>query len=145
MKQLQAVAYRLAGLPFSDKIEVFGSIAKGSTAPRDIDLYVDLSGEAFLDDSQLSPYRVLIQIARSYYGLVDPFLRFKNALLVRNGDATGWVRATNVRALKKAMDTDALPLSTILQRMNQPSSEHGCNHPVGHIPPNGYPGRELER
>lgn len=135
MKQLQAIASRLAGLPFADKIEVFGSVAKGSAAPRDIDLYVDLSGEVFLDDSQLSPYRVLIQLARSHYGLVDPFLRFKNALLVRNGDATGWVRATNLRSLKKAMDTDALPLSTILERINKPSSEHECNHPVGHIPP----------
>lgn len=135
MKEIQAIATKLAGLPFADKIAVFGSLAKGSAAPGDIDLFVDLSGEAFVDDKQLSPYWVLIQIARKHYGLVDPFLRFKNALFVRNSEASGWIRATNVRALKKAMDTDALPLTTIIQRINELSSEKVCNHPVGYIPP----------
>jgi len=120
----QYVLENLETLPFKDKIRVFGSIAQGSKDPGDIDLFVDLRDQAFVDDRQLQPYRRLISIAGSQYGWVDPFLMFENALFVRNDHATGWQRARNATALKKSMLEHSINLEEAVAFVGQsePSS-----------------------
>lgn len=96
-------------------------MAINKDVPGDIDVVADCRGMS-CDMStnaglrQLAEYFDLIRIAHQHYGSVDPFLRFDNCLLVRNGRATGWLRAKQARALGKVMDDQAVPLADVIER-----------------------------
>lgn len=101
--KLRSILSEIAGLDGSEHIKVFGSIAKGKQVPGDIDLYVDISG--LRSDVERSLTNDLMGIARTNYGLVDPFLDKDGVLRTRNATATGWSRASNsskIRADGKA-------------------------------------------
>lgn len=112
-ERLASIAKRMTTLPYADRLKVFGSMARGSETPGDIDVFVDLSDQPYVDFRQCDEFFALIRIAHKNYGLVDPFLRFKDALLVRNDQATGWQSSKNVRAIKKNMDVEARPIAEI--------------------------------
>lgn len=112
-ERLASIAKRMTTLPFADRIKVFGSMARGSEAPGDIDVFVDLSDQPYVDFRQCDEFFALIRIANKNYGLVDPFLRFKNQLLVRNDESKGWQASKNVREIKKNMDLEARPITEI--------------------------------
>lgn len=118
-QQLLGMAKAMARLPYADKIIVFGSMAAGSSLPGDIDVFVDLSDTDLTDERQYQQFSGLIKLARLNYGYVDPFLRFKNTLIVRNDTATGWTRASNARAMCQNMDEQAKPLSEVIAHYNQ--------------------------
>lgn len=118
-KKLLGLAKAMARLPYADKIKVFGSMAAGSSLPGDIDVFVDLSDTALTDDRQYQEFSGLMKLARLNYGYVDPFLRFKNTLIVRNDTATGWTRASNSRAMRQNMDEQAKPLSEVIAHYSQ--------------------------
>jgi hypothetical protein len=103
----------MSTLPYADRIKVFGSMARESEAPGDIDVFVDLTDREFVDDRQCAEFIALMRLANRNYGLVDPFLRFKNGLIVRNDQATNWTSAKNARAICKNMDAEARPISEI--------------------------------
>jgi predicted nucleotidyltransferase len=112
-ERLASIAKRMSTLPYADRIKVFGSMARGSDAPGDIDVFVDLSDQPYVDFRQCDEFFALIRIAHKNYALVDPFLRFKDALLVRNDQSTGWQQSKNVRAIKKNMDVEARSIAEV--------------------------------
>lgn len=112
-ERLASIAKRMSTLPFADRIKVFGSMARGSETPGDIDVFVDLSDRPFNDFRQLDEFSALLWVSRKHYGLVDPFLRFQNELLVRNGDSNGWVVSKKKREIKNNMDVEARPIVEI--------------------------------
>lgn len=112
-ERLASIAKRMSTLPFADRIKVFGSMARESETPGDIDVFVDLSDHPYVDFKQCDEFFALIRIANKNYGLVDPFLRFSNQLLVRNDESTGWQQSKNVRAIKKNMDAEARPIAEV--------------------------------
>ncbi|WP_274644776.1 hypothetical protein [Pseudomonas serbica] len=118
-QKLLGVAKSMTRLPYADKIKVFGSMAEGSLQPGDIDVFVDLSDTALTDDRQYQEFSELIKLARRNYGFVDPFLRFKNTLIVRNDTASGWIRASNARAMRQNMDEHAKSLSEVIAHYSQ--------------------------
>ncbi|WP_338923882.1 hypothetical protein V0M98_37360 (plasmid) [Pseudomonas silesiensis] len=118
-QQLLGMAKAMARLPYADKIKVFGSMAAGSSLPGDIDVFVDLSDTDLTDERQYQQFSGLMKLARLNYGYVDPFLRFKNTLIVRNDTATGWTRASNARAMRQNMDEQAKSLSEVIAHYNQ--------------------------
>lgn len=118
-QQLLGMAKAMARLPYADKIKVFGSMAAGSSLPGDIDVFVDLSDTILTDDRQYMEFSGLLKLARLNYGSVDPFLRFRNTLIVRNDTATGWTRASNARAMRQNMDEQAKPLSEVIAHYSQ--------------------------
>jgi predicted nucleotidyltransferase len=122
-QKLLGIAKAMARLPYADKIKVFGSMAEGSLQPGDIDVFVDLSDTALTDDSQYQQFSELIKLARRNYGFVDPFLRFKNTLIVRNDTASGWTRASNARAMRQNMDEQAKPLKEVIAHYSQFAAE----------------------
>jgi hypothetical protein len=113
--KLLSIANAIACLPYAEQVRVFGSMAAGSLSPGDIDLFVDCKDVSFTDDRQLSQFSGLLRISRSNYGWVDPFIQFKNTLLVRNDQATGWVRAANARSIKTDMSAHGIPLAEIIR------------------------------
>lgn len=122
-QKLLGLAKAMARLPYADKIKVFGSMAAGSPLPGDIDVFVDLQGTDLTDDRQYLEFSELMKLARLNYGAVDPFLRFKNTLIVRNDTASGWKRASNARALRQNMDEQAKPLSEVIAHYSQFAAE----------------------
>jgi hypothetical protein len=88
-------------------------MARESETPGDIDVFVDLTDREFIDDRQCAEFIELLRLANRNYGLVDPFLRFRNALIVRNDQATNWASAKNARAICKNMDAEARSISDI--------------------------------
>lgn len=112
-ERLASIAKRMSTLPYADRIKVFGSMARGSDAPGDIDVFVDLSDQPYVDFRQCDEFFSLIRMAHKNYGLVDPFLRFKDALLVRNDQSTGWQQSKNVRAIKKNMDVESMSIAEV--------------------------------
>jgi hypothetical protein len=113
-KKLLDIAKAMARLPYADKIKVFGSMAVSSAQPGDIDVFVDLSDTSLTDDRQYQEFSGLMKLARLNYGYVDPFLWFKNTLIVRNDTASGWTKASNARAMRQNMDEQAKPLSEVI-------------------------------
>lgn len=112
-EKLGSIARRMSALPYADRIKVFGSMAKESETPGDIDVFVDLTDREFVDDRQCAEFIALLRLANRNYGLVDPFLRFKNALIVRNDQATNWTSARNARSICKSMDVEARSITEI--------------------------------
>jgi hypothetical protein len=114
----------LAKRPYADRVIVFGSVARCSSSPRDLDIAVDLTSIRLDDDdwilrdeaSPTSGYEKLLLIARRHYGWFDPFLMFRDTLLVRNAEATAWVVSLNRRAMRKSIHEEGVPLDRILMQ-----------------------------
>lgn len=119
--EILKVCDALRALPFCQHIRVFGSAARPRSNPNDLDVFVDLRGT----DAKWDQLGALLRIARTHYGLLDPFLRTDQGLLVRNDVATGWTLAKNARALEAAMDRDAAPLPDGAQPL---VAYHGTSH-----------------
>lgn len=100
------------------RIRIFGSVAAGSGAPRDVDAVVDLRaltrGEYLSLDPQELELRPLLELGRRHYGWLDPFVRFSDELVVRNDTSTAWVRAKNKGALINSIEGTSRPLADIL-------------------------------
>ncbi len=112
--EVRELLAELKRLPFADKVAVFGSVARGTDGEfSDLDVVVDLRPAIFRGVNQLREYDALIRMAKRRYGSFDPFLRFGNALFVRNDLATGWQAAINQRSMLAAMDRDGRPLSDV--------------------------------
>lgn len=114
-EKLLGIAKAMSRLPYADKIMVFGSMAEGSTAPGDIDVFVDLPDTPYTDSEQCREFFDLIRLANRNYGYVDPFIRFGDDLVVRNDAATGWMTAKNKREIRKNMTAQAKPLSEVIK------------------------------
>lgn len=84
---------------------VFGSAVTRPADAFDLDVGIVLS-DPFVDDRQLIPFRRLLHVAnrgQPLYGRLDLFLSFPNALLVRDDDCRGFVRAKQAKALRQAL------------------------------------------
>lgn len=84
---------------------VFGSAVTRPADAFDLDVGIVLN-EPFVDDRQLIPFRRLLHVAnrgQPLYGRLDLFLSFPNALLVRDDDCRGFVRAKQAKALRQAL------------------------------------------
>lgn len=95
-------------------ITVFGSLARSAERPGDLDLLIDLRHE---DDWRAArAARLALRLARENYGKVDPFLRTRDGLIVRNDEATGWQRAKNARAILGNATREGVPISEVVAR-----------------------------
>jgi predicted nucleotidyltransferase len=99
----QTVIQELKALPYADKIIVFGSVAKGTTNEHsDVDCFITVPPKGIMD------------IAKRYYGALDPFCMSKEGkLAVRNDYATGWIHAKKARELLRAIKRDGVPLLSL--------------------------------
>lgn len=118
-QKLLTIAKAISKLPYADKIMVFGSMAEGSAQPGDIDVFVDLADTPFTNSEQCREFFDLIKLANRNYGYVDPFIRFKDDLVVRNDQATGWTTAKNKREIKKNMTAQGKPLSEVIRHYSR--------------------------
>lgn len=101
--------------PYADKIYIVGSVAKGSKKPGDLDIFVDLRDKTIEEQDFNSVSEILRLASRSSgnYGSFDPFIMFKDVLIVRNDEANGWMRAINSEELQKSFLNDKVPLGEI--------------------------------
>lgn len=112
---------------FAPTIKVFGSAAKCSPQPNDIDIALDLKGltpdswglgarhAALVLQSQLQEeYGSLLDLARIYYGRLDVFLITDSGLYVRSPRCTQWTKARNAEAITAAIQDDGVPLAQVL-------------------------------
>ena len=83
--------------PWAGQIRIFGSVATGKTNPNDLDVIVDMRDRSSEDFINASAW--LLSLARKFYGQFDPFILTRNGLLVRNPEATDWVRAKHAKKI----------------------------------------------
>ena len=100
---------RLAANPLADRLLVFGSTIDPERVPNDLDVFV--AADPRLDGAGL---RSLLQLARDFYGYLDPFFVYNGLLYVRSDQATRWVRATNSRSIETAARA-GVPLPELVQ------------------------------
>lgn len=94
---LPQVLERLASNPLADRMLVFGSAMDPAREPNDIDVFV--AADPRLDGPGL---RALLQLARDFYGYLDPFFIHKGVLYVRSDEASHWVRAKHSGPIEAA-------------------------------------------
>ena len=112
---IDKVLEALSRLPCAGQVMVFGSVARGSAKPGDVDAVVDLRPlsrkEYLAQDPGGRELQPLLNIAHNLYGWFDPFLRFANDdLLVRSDDCCKWVRSESKAAMLASIDAEARPL-----------------------------------
>lgn len=118
-ERLLGIAKQMSSLPCAPKIQVFGSMAELKENPVDIDVFVDMSDIPFTSSDQCREFFDLIRLAHRNYGYVDPFIRFSDALVVRNDEASGWMKANNRRAIEKNMASQAKPLADVIRHYSR--------------------------
>lgn len=106
--RLLAVVDGLRTAPHASQLRVFGSAAAGKELPGDIDVYADCSGLTDKETNELAVY--LIRLAKTHYGMLDPFLLLGNRLHVRDDAARGWTAAKHAKAIKAAGES-GVPLA----------------------------------
>lgn len=114
---LKDIAAKIAGLPGSEDLLVFGSASTLSKRPSDID--VVLWAASGLSEVQRKLARKLMVLANQHYGWLDVFVWDGKSLHVRNDTATAYVFARRSRELLKAIKTDGKPLSEVMTSWNQ--------------------------
>lgn len=112
-QSIRDVLAALSALPYAGRLQVFGSCARGTAAPADVDVFLDLRGSAMPEHG----YRTLLAVGRQHYGCLDPFLRTDQGLFVRDPDSITWIRASNSPGLEADMDRLSVPLEAVLQRL----------------------------
>jgi predicted nucleotidyltransferase len=91
-------------------LTVFGSVAtKELSQANDFDVFFDLDSNPEYK-KHITP---IMELARNYYGWIDPFVLEDNVLYVRNDEATGWVRAKNAKEILKNVKLHGVPISQI--------------------------------
>lgn len=118
---ITAVLTVLRDLPSADKILVFGSVAKNADAPGDLDVALYVPECANWNEAKaehLETINAMRALAYRYYGSFDPFVMTAGVLAVRNDEATGWQKARNAIALKKAIKKDGVPLAEVLSKLD---------------------------
>lgn len=122
---------QLAAYGPASKLKVFGSVARGDAAPRDLDLVFCGNGgdwEALVQEGNLNR---LLSLARLHYGRLDVFVLAGNRLYVRSDDASTYVIAKNSALLRSAIKADALPLLDVLARLTAGLSPRSSGALVG--------------
>lgn len=110
--RIETVLAALRAHPLADSIVVFGSLAKGSATPGDVDAVIDLRPRTF-DSHDPAEVGGLIRLARANYGWFDPFIRYEDELLVRNAEATGWQRASYPKEILANVDAEGVSLKKL--------------------------------
>lgn len=109
---------QLARMQLPGQALVFGSVAMGTISrTSDLDVVIDMRPEDTLRLEHMAALEPLLQLARVRYGYFDPFIRFKQVLMVRSDDAYSWVRARNSTALLEAIERDSVPLDAVVTRL----------------------------
>jgi predicted nucleotidyltransferase len=113
---IERLLRHLSGKPYADKITVFGSVARVGSAPRDLDVVLDLG-----PGSDPYNYMDLLALARKFYGSFDPFIRAGRILYARNDEATGWIRAKQARAIQYRQVSGRMgkPLQQVYAKVTQ--------------------------
>jgi 8-oxo-dGTP pyrophosphatase MutT (NUDIX family)/predicted nucleotidyltransferase len=77
-------------------LTVFGStVTKSFQEANDFDVFLDLDQ----NPTHKKFVRPVLNLARKYYGWIDPFVLKDGVLYVRNDEATGWTRSKNAKAI----------------------------------------------
>jgi hypothetical protein len=115
--RIEAVLKKLAAHPDSSNLVVFGSLARGSADPKDVDVAL-VSDEPLAAVARRHPELMwdLVAIAHRFYGYLDTFVVASDTMLVRSDDATQWQSAQNAAALRAAIAADGVPFNEVLQR-----------------------------
>jgi hypothetical protein len=111
---LDGILLEISQMPMKGQALIFGSCATDKVNPGDVDVWLDMR-ELTLDEFKackgFASVKPLLDLARQHYGLLDPFIRFQDdVLVVRNDEATGWTMAKNARALVRSMDESSCSL-----------------------------------
>lgn len=118
---IEQLLVQLATLPGAENIVVFGSVARQAEEPGDLDVALVVPHCANWDEA-VKGYRATIATMRTlsyrYYGAFDPFVLTKSMLVVRNDEATGWKKASNAVALKRAIKAEGKPLLELVQQLD---------------------------
>ncbi len=99
--------------PFVKRMKIFGSLAKGSANPKDVDIMLDYSD---VTTGLLMPpdeVYLFLALARKFYGSVDVFVKVGHILYVRSDDASDWITSKNAKKIWKDSQTDGRPVSDI--------------------------------
>lgn len=122
---IQVMLGELAVLPGAEHIQVFGSVARYSDEPGDLDVALVVPECANWDEA-VKAHRATIAAMRvlsyRFYGSFDPFVLTKTTLVVRNDEATGWKKASNAVALKRAIKAEGKPLLELVELLGLFSS-----------------------
>jgi hypothetical protein len=93
-------------------LTVFGSTAiKSLRDANDFDVFLDLDA----NPEHKKYVKPLLQLARKYYGWIDPFAVKKGVLYVRNDEATGWTTAKNATGILKNIRAQGRPIDQITE------------------------------
>lgn len=121
--EINSLLKELSSLSICNRISIIGSIARGSSDPKDLDIVVDLrslvtEAQTLLDldrhvDGELSR---LLKLGRNYYGWFDPFLIIKNSVFVRNAESTEWEKS---RLTRKELLASAVSLTTYMKKQQK--------------------------
>ncbi|OUM04488.1 hypothetical protein [Variovorax sp. JS1663] len=121
---ISTILAALEGATYARRYLVFGSVARQEQEPKDLDLAVDLRERRFTGEIPAEA-RGLLALARRHYGHFDPFLMFSDALLVRDAEATSWVRAKHARALRSDVLSQGVSLGVVLERLQADAAAIG--------------------
>jgi len=116
---LDALFEALIVSPLADRMRVFGSVARGSTIPGDLDVFIDLMDPPF--EGRWTQGRAptveetkelgrIIRLASKHYGDFDPFVRVHRGVNVRNKWAEDWVRAKEAERFWETVKREGVPL-----------------------------------
>jgi hypothetical protein len=131
-KTIEHLLGKLSQHPWAERIQVFGSVGRGDASPRDLDIVVNFRDRSIGAMQWDQPLHELIRLAKKHYGWLDPFLNYRDALVVRNDNATSWIRSNNVRAMRANMKRDGVPLAQVVAR-------HGIVADADNKPPSQLP------
>lgn len=112
---IKRLLLEISKLPSAGRIVVFGSVAKQSDNPRDIDVALILNEfNDFQKSMRIDEHKGtaigLLKLASQNYGWLDPFIVTEPMLTVRNDRANGWMAAKNAKAIKASIRKDGIPL-----------------------------------
>lgn len=102
--------------------KIFGSVAKASPNPGDVDFFLSVSTTqwgGYPGDAQFGKLDQLLALARKHYGYFDPFVLVNEAnskaLWVRCDEAQQWVRAKHARSLIADAQKDGVGIDEALR------------------------------
>lgn len=113
---IDSLLKRLSKSPLKERITVFGSVARGSNDPRDLDIWVDMKDREIGFD--VGPQvQFFLALAKAFPGYLDPFVQFKSTTIVRNADCNDWTGAKFAKKIRNQVEKEGIPLdAALLQR-----------------------------
>lgn len=112
---IDSLLRRIQNSEIKERVTVFGSVARGTPNPRDLDVWIDMS-DTKLNGNPPNSVSAFLGLAKAFPGYFDPFVQFQNTTIVRNANCNGWTRAKNSKSIKTQVEKEGVSFATVIQQ-----------------------------